>query len=72
LVVKVILRGIFSTEGVSENRGKTPKMDGENHGKPYFLMDELGGNPLFLETSTCPSVPEFSMKQKSQLKLSVD
>ena len=25
-------------------------MDGENHGKPYFLMDELGGNPLFLET----------------------
>ena len=25
-------------------------MDGENHGKPYFLMDDLGGNPLFLET----------------------
>ena len=26
-------------------------MDGENHGKPYFLMDDLGGfHPLFLET----------------------
>ena len=25
-------------------------MDGENNGKPYFLMDDLGGNPLFLET----------------------
>ena len=24
-------------------------MDGENHGKPYFLMDDLGV-PLFLET----------------------
>ena len=22
--------------------GKTPKMDGENNGKPYFLMDDLG------------------------------
>ena len=25
-------------------------MDGENNGKPYFLMDDLG-EPLFLETS---------------------
>ena len=24
-------------------------MDGENNGKPYFLMDDLGV-PLFLET----------------------
>ena len=31
--------------GVSKNRGKTPKMDGENHGKPYFLMEDLGENP---------------------------
>ena len=22
-----------------------PKMDGENNGKPYFLMDDLGGKP---------------------------
>ena len=26
-----------------------PKMDGENNGKAYFLMDDLGV-PLFLET----------------------
>ena len=35
--------------GVSKKRGKTPKMDGENNGNPYFLMDDLGV-PLFLET----------------------
>ena len=29
--------------------GKTTKMDGENNGKHYFLMDDLG-IPLFLET----------------------
>ena len=34
--------------GVSKNRGVSPKMDDENNGKPYFLMDDLGG---FLETS---------------------
>ena len=32
---------------VSKNRGKTPKMDGENKGKPYFLMDDLGGKPHY-------------------------
>ena len=26
-------------------------MDGENNGKPYEKMDDLGENPLFLETS---------------------
>ena len=31
--------------GVSKNRGKTPKMDGENNGKPYEQMDDLGGKP---------------------------
>ena len=30
---------------VSKDRGKTPKMDGENNGKSYFLMDDLGGKP---------------------------
>ena len=25
-------------------------MDGENKGKAYFLMDDLGGFPIFLET----------------------
>ena len=29
--------------GISKNRGKNPKMDGENHGKPYEQMDDLGG-----------------------------
>ena len=28
----------------------SPKMDGENNGKPYEQMDDLGGPPLFLET----------------------
>ena len=37
--------------GVSKNMGY-PKKDGENNGKPYFLMDDLGGfSPLFSETS---------------------
>ena len=41
--------------GVSKNRGKTPKMDGENNGTPYFLMDDLGRNlPLFSETPIMP------------------
>ena len=26
---------VQSYMGVSKNRGKTPKMDGENNGKPY-------------------------------------
>ena len=30
--------------GVSKNRGY-PKMDGENNGKPYEQMDDLGGFP---------------------------
>ena len=31
---------------VSKNRGKHPKMDGENNGsKPYEQMDDLGGFP---------------------------
>ena len=34
--------------GVSKDRVKTPKMDGENNGKSYFLMDDLGGKtPIF-------------------------
>ena len=39
----------FSHMGVSKNRGKTPKMDGENHGKtqvkwiPFFSETSLNG-----------------------------
>ena len=37
--------------GVSKNRVfVNPKMDGENNGKPYGQIDDLGV-PLFLETS---------------------
>ena len=37
--------------GVSKNTGKTPKMDGLFHGKPYFLMDDLGvKNSIFGNT----------------------
>jgi len=39
--------------------GVIPKMDGENHGKPYFLMDDLGGfHPLFLESFHIKIRPE--------------
>ena len=31
---------------VSKNRGISPKMDGENNGKP-IKMDDLGGFPYF-------------------------
>ena len=32
---------------VSNNRGKTTKMEGENNGKPYEQMDDLEVSPLF-------------------------
>ena len=32
-------------------------MDGENHGKPYEQMDDLGGFPPFLETPKSPFFP---------------
>ncbi len=35
--------------GISKNSGFSPKMDGENNGKPYEQMDDLGV-PSFLET----------------------
>jgi len=31
--------------GVEPRIGKHPKMDGENNGKPYEQMDDLGGKP---------------------------
>ena len=34
--------------------GKPPQMDGENHGKPYEQMDDLGVlTPLFLVQHPC-------------------
>jgi len=37
--------------GVSKNRGKTPKMDGENNGKPLLKWMIWGEKPQFSETS---------------------
>ena len=37
-------------------------MDGENNGKPYFLMDDLGGKPtIFGNTHKDPMVLWFSI-----------
>ena len=49
--------------GVSTNSGKTPKMDGENNGKPYEQMDDLGGNtPIFGNTHYLSTVvPDFAL-----------
>ena len=37
--------------GVSKKIGY-PKMDGENNGKPYFWMDDLGGKPTIFGVLT--------------------
>ena len=45
-----------------KNRGgKPPKMDGENNGKPYEQMDDLGFFTLFLET------PNYNMQCSGQI-----
>ena len=36
--------------GVSKNEGVSPKMDGENNGKPPKKMDDFGGTPIFGNT----------------------
>ncbi len=36
--------------GVSKNRGGSPKMDGENHGKPYEQMADLEFSHIFGNT----------------------
>ena len=33
--------------GVEPKIGGKPQMDGENNGKPDFLMDDLGGKPHY-------------------------
>ena len=42
--------------------GFSPKMDGENNGKPYEQMDDLGGFPIFLVQHPfrgCITFPEW-------------
>ena len=41
----------------TKTRDVAHKLDGENNGKPYFLMDDLGV-PLFLETPKWDNVPK--------------
>ena len=43
-------------------------MDGENNGKPYFLMDDLGV-PLFLETRIY--FRKFAKKNQWQVNLNL-
>ena len=43
---------LHSDMGVSKNRGKTPKMDGENKGKPYEQMDDLQGFTIIFWVDT--------------------
>ena len=44
-------------------------MDGENIGKPYFLMDDLGV-PLFLETPICkPDIPPWKRRNEDCWKI---
>ena len=47
--------------------GKTPKMDGENHGKPYEQMDDLGGFPIIFGLTPIPS-----LKLTASLHLKMD
>ena len=42
---------MVNPSGCQPKNNGTPKMDGENNGKPYEEMDDLGSNPLFLETA---------------------
>ena len=50
LETKIFIKVYWLHMSVSKIKG-TPKMDGENNGKPYWKLDDLGENPLFLETS---------------------
>jgi len=44
--------------GCFQKWGENPKMDGENHGKAYFLMDDLGRKPtISIYTPEDPMVP---------------
>ena len=50
--------------GVSNKRGKTPKWMVKIMENP-IRMDDLGGNPLFLETSICLFPGKYLSKGES-------
>ena len=43
-----------------------PKMDGENNGKPYFLMDDLGGNPPIFGNTHFTARPCWKITMKNR------
>ena len=47
--------------GVSKNRGKHPKMDGENNGKPYYIKWMIWGYPFFWKHPYIDNVIEGSV-----------
>ncbi len=55
---------------VSQNRGTTPRMDGENHGKPnpYFLMDYLGVFPYFWKHPIYIQLP-WNLRKRRKLRM---
>ena len=61
-LVNLDFQGVYV--GVSKNRGgKPPKMHGENNGKPYEQMDDLGGNtPIFGNTHVYIYIPSDPVK----------
>ena len=48
--------------GISKNNG-IPKMDGENKGKPYEQMDDLGGKPTIFWKHPYPKILKPLLKQ---------
>ena len=54
----------------SKNRGKTPKMDGENTGKPPLKWDDLGGENPDLSSETSRIIIIHKNPQKVSSKTS--
>ena len=53
-----------SSLGVSENRGVYPKTDGENNGKPYVQMDDLGVLYHYFRKHPCSWWPSPTTKKQ--------
>ena len=62
------ITGFFDTD-VSKNREKTPKMDGKNNGKPFFLKWMIWGYHYFGNTHTSPTPTGWFFDQKHKLNL---
>ena len=49
----------------------SPKMDGENNGKPLLKWDDLGGPPLFSETPNIELFSSFANKKPTAFEILV-